>query len=1432
MKRKHYICLIVSLIFVMNFEIGHASDFQIELFSKQLSQRFVNDIAQDSTGMVWFATRNGLSRFDGYEFTYHKNYPGEKCRLTTNRIDRLAVSATNKLWCTTHDMNGYVFDPATEQFYDPLNQSADLGQSPNIQWIYTFPNGITWIARKGEAYRIDEHRWQPEGTEGMTRYGYDEAGFNCSRIEKIVIDSRNREWIMTNKEVHLVGDTLQIDGLQAVAMCEDGDRVYLLDRNNKIACFRGNNKRPQLIEIPIEEGWSREINYIAPDTLAIGHHRGLLFYYPSQHRFEQIGITARVDKIYRDSHQAVWVFTAESGVYRYDLTTKQLKLFTHNPVTKYKGDKNSLSYWREDQYGTVWVVPRHGRIGYYDPVREDIYPLLLNPADPASVYAPVTRFYAEDRQGNLWCALESGVMKISSSPASLQHTILASNVETKAMMRDRHNRIWIGSRNGEIHLFTPTWERIGYLAPDGRITKQRVRFGAHAYCLYEDPKDQSIYIGSRFHGLFRLREADAQRYRIEHYMHDENDPASLSEDAVYSILRDSHRRLWIGSYEGGLNLVQEANGKLQFLHAGNGLNYPMEPYANIRVLREMNGRMYIGTTEGMVTFDLAFEDPASIRFVATDTNGPLEESLIAPDVRDIFYTASGEGYVLSFTGGLSRILSEEPLRFEHYTHKEGLPSEDLLAMSEDQHGQLWIVAENELFSFDPATKQFRTYGNRYHGEHFYYGESKPLMLGHELWLGTTGGFCRVKTDRLEQSTYIPPIALSEIRINGEPIKGANYLDELLLRPNERNLAVEFAALDYNSTQIDYAYRLVGLEDTWHQIGTNRSVTYMDLKPNTYTLEIRSTNGDGRAVDNLRRLTIRVIPTFWETGWATLLWCVLGVLFLALAIGIPLYIFRLKTRIDFQQQLTDIKLRFFTDISHELRTPLTLISSPLDLLAEDRKLSDRSRRHLEIVRTNTFRMLQLVNQILDFRKLNNRKMRLLLREEDALTVIRSVKENFRQMAKKQHIAYSLKCSQRTLTGWIDSDKLEKILFNLISNAFKYTPSGKRITIEAAKEKEHLVVRVVDEGIGIEAKQQATIFERYNTLSTNRLFRQSTGIGLALVKELVDLHGGEIGVESTPGKGSTFTLRLPLSHEAFTVLPHAEFILSDSSNEEPRERVVVRNNESEQGEQRPRILIVEDNDELRTVLRDILSDDYTVYEAVDGVEGLQMAEEVQPDLLLSDIIMPRMDGLEMIRALKQQAATSHLSIILLSAKSSLDERIEGLEEGVDDYIPKPFHAGYLVARIRTLLARRHELQQRYLRLVLEQSGETLSEQELPVAGSEDRFTQQAIRLIERHLDEADWSVEQFASEMNISYSLLNQKLKHIVGITAVEFVREIRFKEARRLMLAGNHEIATVAYMVGFSDPKYFGRVFKKRFGMTPSAFIAECKERRSSDEATA
>ena len=393
MKWKRHICLIISLIFVINLEIGHASDFQIELFSKQLSQRFVNDIAQDSTGMVWFATRNGLSRFDGYEFTYHKNYPGGKCRLTTNRIDRLAVSATNKLWCTTHDMNGYVFDPATEQFYDPLNQSADLGQSPNIQWIYTFPNGITWIARKGEAYRIDEHRWQPESKEGITRYGYDEEGFNCSRIEKIVIDSRDREWIMTNKEVHLVGDTLQIDGLQAVAMCEDDDRLYLLDRNNKIACFRGNNKRPQLIEIPIEEGWSREINYIAPDTLAIGHHRGLFFYYPSQKRFEQIGITTRVDKIYCDSHQAVWVFTEESGVYRYDLTTKQLKHFTHNPVTKYKGDKNSGAYWREDQYGTVWVVPRHGRIGYYDPVREEISPLLLDPADPASVYAPVTRLY-------------------------------------------------------------------------------------------------------------------------------------------------------------------------------------------------------------------------------------------------------------------------------------------------------------------------------------------------------------------------------------------------------------------------------------------------------------------------------------------------------------------------------------------------------------------------------------------------------------------------------------------------------------------------------------------------------------------------------------------------------------------------------------------------------------------------------------------------------------------------------------------------------------------------------------------------------------------------------------------------------------------------------------------------------------------------------
>lgn len=1425
MKKITLTLIALGLLIVANWRVSLAADYRVELFSKQLSQRFVSGIVQDSTGMMWFATRNGLSRFDGYDFTSYKNYPGDSCRLTTNRIDRIAISAMNKIWCTTHDLKGYLFDPATEQFYDPLNMAADATppQSFEIQWIYTFPNGITWIARKGDAYRIDENRWQKEGDEGMTRYLYDSTGFDCRRIEKIVIDSRNREWIMTNNEVHLVGDTLHLEGLQAIDLCEEGDRVYLLGRCGHIACFEGNNRQPKLIDLPSAESVNRLIRHIGPDTLAIGHEHGLHFYYPSRNQFEKIGINTHISRIFRDSHQALWLISNESGVYRYDLRTKALKHLQHTPLVKHKGDKNSMIYWHEDPYGTVWVVPRHGRIGYYDPEKGQICSILRDPNDSSSVWAPVTRSFMEDRQHNLWSALESGIAKLSSSPDALSHTILTPDVETKALMRDHHNRIWIGTRGGEIHLFDASGKRIGYLSSDGRIVPYKTRFGAHAYCIYED-HDHTIYIGSRLHGLFQLRESTPQRYRIRNFTHDAANPYSISANSIYSILRDSRHRLWIGSYGGGLNLVREQGDAVEFLHAGNELRYPMDPYDDIRVLCEIHDRLYIGSTEGMVVCDLAFDTPSALQFSSVGTSGSLDEALPASDVQDIFCTSDGTGYVLTFTGGLSRIISEHPYRFEHYTKKEGLPSEGVLAMAEDSKGTLWVMAENELFSCDPATHEFRTYGNRYHGEHFYYTEAQPLIVENELWMGTTGGFCRVKTDNLEQSDYIPPIALSQIRINGRPIKGANYLSEVVLRPEERNLAVEFAALDYNSRQINYSYRLVGLDDAWHDIGTNRSVTYMDLKPNCYTLEIRSTNGDGRAVNNLRSLTIRVIPTFWETGWAILLWCVLGLLFLALAIGIPLYIFSLKSKIDFQQQLTDIKLRFFTDISHELRTPLTLISSPLDLLAEDKKLTDRSRRHLEIVRTNTYRMLQLVNQILDFCKIDNRKMRLLLREEDALTVIRNVKENFRQMARKQHINYSLKCSQRTLMGWIDSDKLEKILFNLISNAFKYTPSGKRIMIEAAKEKERLILRVVDEGIGIDPKQQDSIFERFNTLNSNRLFRQSTGIGLALVKELVDLHGGQIEVESAPGKGSTFTLSLPLSHEAFTALPHAEFILNDVTPEVGEVHPLHKESDEEKDDSRARILIVEDNDELRTVLSDILSDEYTVFEASDGEEGLRVAEREQPDLLLSDIIMPRMDGLEMIRILKQQPTTSHLSIILLSAKSSLDDRIKGLEEGVDDYIPKPFHAGYLVARIRTLLARRRELQQRYLRLLLEQTTEQTSDDVVALASAEDRFTQQAIRLIESHLDEVDWSVDAFASEMHISYSLLNRKLKHIVGISAVEFVREIRFREARRLMKSGNHEIATVAYMVGFSDPKYFGRVFKKRFGITPSAYIAECEKK--------
>ena len=505
------------------------------------------------------------------------------------------------------------------------------------------------------------------------------------------------------------------------------------------------------------------------------------------------------------------------------------------------------------------------------------------------------------------------------------------------------------------------------------------------------------------------------------------------------------------------------------------------------------------------------------------------------------------------------------------------------------------------------------------------------------------------------------------------------------------------------------------------------------------------------------------------------------------------------------------------------------------MLENEQLSHTAREHLTVVQKNAERMLRLMNQILDFRKIQNQKMKVLVEKTDLIPLIEKVMVSFRLIAEEKKIDYRLQTELKSIYAWIDRDKFEKIFFNLISNAFKYTPTEKAITIEVSSQTDKVIISVVDEGIGIEPGKLRSLFQRFETLARYNMLQPSSGIGLSLVKEMVDMHHGTIEVTSEPGVGSRFTVTLPLQKEVFEQDGQVEFILNDSQSSTPHpidsmktpEETEAENKEEMENNADPdslSILVVEDNEELKSFLKSILSDSYTVITASNGEEGLLHAIEDIPDLIISDVMMPVMDGLDMIKQIKENNNICHIPIIVLSAKASLDDRIAGLEQGIDDYITKPFSATYLKTRIASLLRQRKSLQEIYMAKLTEgkniavaETLDTLTPSQPQITPYDEQFMQKVMEFMEEQMDNAELTIDEFAEKLMLSRTIFYRKLKSIIGLTPVDFIREIRIKRAVQLIDSGEYNFSQVAYMTGFNDPKYFSKCFKKVIGITPSEY---------------
>ena len=1085
----------------------------------------------------------------------------------------------------------------------------------------------------------------------------------------------------------------------------------------------------------------------------------------------------------------------------------------------------------------------------------------------------------------MWlCTHSKGLEKVTfrnvpfSMLTPVPHEYESLSNEVRSVCEDKQGNLWVGLKDGMIRLYDSNRKFIGHLTGNGTISMTGTPMEGTAYFIMQDSKG-IIWIATKGNGLVRAEQISptSMSYKLTRYQHDSNDMYSLSDNNVYCVYEDHHGRIWAATFAGGINYISQGeHGETVFINHRNNLKgYPIDVCYKARfITSDNNGRLWVGTTTGAVAFDENFKKPEDIQFhhfsrVPNDT-----KSLSNNDVHWIIATQQKELYLATFGGGLNKLISiseDGHGEFKSYSVLDGLSSDVLLSIREDHKQNLWISTENGICKFVPSGERFENYDERSISFRVRFSEAaSTLTSGGDMLFGTSNGLFMFTPDSIRKSSYVPPVVFSKLMVaNEDVIPGERSIlkvdlddtQELVLSHDENIFSVQYAALDYTNPQnIQYAYILDGFEKQWTFADRQRSVTYTNLPKGDYIFRVRSTNSDGVWVDNERILNITILPSFWETPLAYVLYVCFVLLIIFVAVYILFTIYRLKHEVSVEQQISDIKLRFFTNISHELRTPLTLIAGPVEQVLKNDKLPADAREQLVVVERNTNRMLRLVNQILDFRKIQNKKMKMQVQQLNVVAFVRKIMDNFESVAEEHNIDFLFQTEKEALNLWVDADKFEKIVFNLLSNAFKYTPNGKMITVFIREDEGTVSVGVQDQGIGIAENKRKSLFVRFENLVDKNIFNQaSSGIGLSLVKELVEMHKATISVDSRLGEGSCFKVDFLKGKEHYN--SSVEFILEDSVAPLSMERIVdiansslqteaaiadapdlevsAAKEEAEESSSKELMLLVEDNQELRSFLRSIFASTYRVVEASDGMEGWSKALKYLPDIIISDVMMPEKDGIEMTRELRADMTTSHIPIILLTAKTTIESKLEGLEYGADDYITKPFSATYLQARVENLLMQRKKLQNFYrdslTHVTVSETpvaqGETLAghasaepvssaaeEPAMPEMSPNDRkFMDKLVDLMEQNMDNGELVVDDLVRELAVSRSVFFKKLKTLTGLAPIEFIKEMRIKRAAQLIETGEFNMTQISYMVGINDPRYFSKCFKAQVGMTPTEY---------------
>ncbi|MBN1187929.1 MAG: response regulator [Bacteroidales bacterium] len=1329
----------------------------------------VQAIFQDSYGYIWFGIESvGLCKYDGNRYFVYGMANTDVNSLSTSFINFMVEDSNGDLWLATeHGLNIFNRDEGVfNSYFTPVLPDN------RIKTIYKDKSNAIWIGtEKGVRRFIPANS---EKADQNTWFGFE------NRKVKYVIDNN---YIIDNIGNEIVNSII-----------EDNEGAYWFGTFNGLyKCQLIHNalmcENVVINETDITANRINDIAQLSANYLLLGTNVGVTILNIKTHKVTDIqfsknkdfsNIAFGVTKIMVDSKGFSWIGTNLNGIISGKTDNgKNISIALPSAI---KGlESTHIRNIFEDRTGQIWVVTKYAGIYLYDP-RSQLFPYYTSNDKNQNFILSA----CESKNGNIFLGTKfAGMLEYNPETSTIKQKKIYLNNEfvnrIECLYEDANGNLWMGYKKGLIVLDENKNVKKSYNAPKpyGMSVGKSDTFWVFT--------EQGVY--------YLNKQTDkVEKYDLSIY----GKIFENNEITVQEIYSDKYGDLW---------LPTSANGVFK----------------------------YIVSDKKLLWFKNNPDNPNSL-------SGNI--------IRSFFQDSRGEIWIGTKFSGLNRYQPESN-SFEHFTIADGLPSNAIYSIIEDKNGYLWFSTNNGISKYDPVKKQFFNFNEKHGLQGNVFEQRASIKLtDNSILIGGSNGFNIFSPDNVYIDNINPPLVITNIQADNTTVGKDIFSTCEIVIPykSSKLITIEFTSLDYRDpANLNYAYQLDGVDEDWVDANKRNYVTYSRLSHGKYTFRFKATNADGIWTKYYQDVSIIIETPFWLKWWAYVIYCISG---MALLFGIyrfatiranynhQLYAKELELARD--RELNQMKLRFFTNISHEIRTPLSLIMAPLQKLQKSKDLNEYLRQKVELIDKSTKRLLKLTDQLLYFRKAQQENLKLEIAKSDIVEFISDIISPFYELADNNIINLRFESDHEHLMLWFDPDKVEKIISNLVSNAFKFTPENGSITVhihtfEGLKNKKrglkpsdiektpYVKISVSDSGTGMTKEQIEHIFERFYQAEP---FDTGVGIGLEFVKHLIETHYGKIEVDSIPGKGTTFSVYLPYNKQVY----RNAIILKDTIKSQdyiPKGSLsVLYGNDKETNidliddfieyNSKPSLLIVEDNEELKSYLKGMFEENYNILLAANGEEGLEITKKETPEIIITDIMMPKMNGIEFCRKVKSDVNISHIPVIMLTAKNFEEDEIEGLHSGADDYISKPFNEDILIARINNIFISRQKLQEKYA------SDIYIDPSEITTNKTDKQFMEKLLSIINDDITNPELSIHDIADLLNMDRSNFFRKVKSLSGKSPSQLIREYKIKKGAKLLLSENYNINEISYMVGFTSPAYFSKLFKEILGRTPSEFLKDKK----------